>query len=251
MNNRRFISRPNRRQLDLSLINVPPISLQWTGPGIDAGKTHFTGALSQHGCKVVTTVGGTDVTAITLAGSIDGVFGIYSAERIENMGEDGSGTVIDIVFDGALATTQPWLLSIPFATPLIAGPSGGRLVGTLNIDQVPSDANGGFIRQSNLSDGPLFPSLMWPIAASVAAGNEIDVSFNSISLDPLTIIGIPDFTDSAGGAALGVIDQGGGNIAITFTGGCTSGSTLTFPAWQNSLRGPSGEYVSPFELVTT
>ena len=252
MGNRRYGKRPNRRQLDPTNVNVSPLALQYATPGVLMGNTVISAALTQFDCAVDAVTGGPEVARIRLTGLIDGSYQTVPANSIANGGEDGAGTLVDLVFTGELDTTQPWLLQVPSYTPLIQSRYGGKLVGALSIGETTTTANYGFVSMGNQQDGPFaMPVLMWPISAVVSAPNDIIVQFNSTALDPFTLAGLPLITDTLGLNVTAMVDIGNGALGLTFAFPTTAGSTLTIVQWDPAVRGPAGQWMAPAALITT
>ena len=251
MGNRRYGKRPNRRQLDPTNVNVSPLALQYATPGVLMGNTVISAALTQYDCAVDNVTGGPEVASIRLTGLIDGSYQTVPANSIANGGEDGAGTLVDLVFTGELDTTQPWLLQMPSYTPLIQSRYGGKLVGALSIGETTTTANYGFVSMGNQQDGPFpFPVLMVPWTATVDDATHISVQLDSTSYDPLTLAGVPPISDSSAGAAVGAVDNGNGNFTLEFGGGAVAGSQLTIPQWMAEIRGPARQYMAPARLTT-
>lgn len=242
--------RPNRRQLDRSLINVAPLALQWLNPTINGNNTVFEGGVTQAMARVATQAATPEVERITCTGVFGGLWQTLPALEIGNEGESAGGTLLQITFDQILSLEDPWELAIPSDTPLVQSRYGGRLTGTYYNGQATASADGGYIRQTNLMPGPTgVPVLMWLVTATFVDSTHIQVETNSSGNSPFVFDGVPAINDSIAGAATGIADDTGGFFTLTFPGGVAPGTTLSGPAWDGAIRGQSGEWLAPF--VTT
>lgn len=251
MSSRRTSSRPNRRQIDKTTHYIAPLAISWLNPTINGPNTVFEGGVNQTLARISTEAGTPEVQRIILAGIVEGTWIELPALEIANEGESASGTTLQITFEGILDLTQPWELRIPADTQLIQSRHGGRLTGSFTDGQPITEAEGGFVRQSNIVENAgTLPALFWPASATVTGPNEITVQFTGAPGSPFTIDSIPPFTDSSGGIANGIVDAGGDVLELTFPSGCVAGSTLSFPDWNPQIRGVNGAWCAPFNMLT-
>lgn len=218
-------------------------------PGINGPNTVFEGGVNETSARIANEAGSPQVQRIICAGIFDGVFEERPALEIGNEGESPDGTLLQITFDAILDLDQPWELRIPSDTPLIQSRYGGRLTGSFTDGEPPTLAVGGYVRQSSIvAAAGAMPPLIWPVAIGYTDPDTFYEVALSGAPDPITIVGLPPMTSGTAGPATGVADQGGGVLLVNFAVSPGPGASLNFPAWHPSIRGPGGEWMTPFSI---
>lgn len=175
---------------------------------------------------------------------------VLQAQSLAEIGAVSTGDRVELLFDEQLDPLYAARLIIPANQPNIGGRTGQPVGGFADAEGVASgDQASGWIIIPLPGIGDL-PELLWPGVATVSGANAIDVQYTGPG-DPFTIIGVPPFTDSLGGAATGAVDGGAGLLQLSFAGGlCAPGSVVEFPPWSEALRGALGEYSVPLAITT-
>lgn len=119
-----------------------------------------------------------------------------------------------------------WSLSLPMLQQYVRGQSGGKLHAALDVD-------GGFLPPDSAGRFTTFVSMgnalanNWTITGvNIVSGNDIDVSTDSASNSPFTIISSGGWVFSAGNGINSISDQGSGVLRLTLNNTPASGDMV-------------------------